>query len=123
MPSMGAMGRRVCLPLLLAACYCMLPGCFGGSSNPSYFPHLVPFGDIIQTHAKPIGPSYYANFDKYAVDLTVRPVDQTNPVRTQYVVMATVRDDKGKPLRDRRIEWMLEGVGHIVEVDESGCAP
>jgi uncharacterized repeat protein (TIGR01451 family) len=123
MPSMAPKGRRVCLALLLAACFFALPGCFGGSSNPSYFPYLLPHFDIIQTHAKPVGPGYFANFDRYAVDLQVRPVDQTNPVRTQYVVVATVRDEKGKPLRDRRIEWMLEGVGHIVEVDEDGCAP
>ncbi|HYV37164.1 MAG TPA: hypothetical protein VE988_15770, partial [Gemmataceae bacterium] len=120
MPSMGAMGRRTCLALLLTACVTALPGCFG-TSNPSYFPNLVPFGEFIQTHAKPIGPSYFANFDPYAVDLVVRPIDQTNPVRTQFVVVATVRDAKGKPLRGRRIEWMLDGVGHIVEVDESGC--
>jgi len=120
---MAPKGRRVCLALLLAACFAALPGCFGFSSNPSYFPYLLPTGDIIQTHAKPIGPGYFANFDRYAVDLQVRPIDQTNPVRTQYVIVATVRDDKGKPLRDRRIEWMLEGVGHIVEVDEDGCAP
>ena len=120
--SMGPMGRRFCLALLLAACFVTLPGCFGGTSNPSYCPYFLPNLDIIQTHAKPISPGYYANFDKYAIDLQVRPVDQTNPVRTQYVVVATVRDEKGKPLRDRRIEWMLEGVGHIVEVDEGGCA-
>jgi uncharacterized repeat protein (TIGR01451 family) len=123
MPSMASMGRRICCALLAAACLIALSGCFGFSSNPSYFPYLLPTFDIIQTHAKPIGPGYFANFDKYAVDLQVRPVDQTNPVRTQYVVVATVRDCNGKPLRDRRIEWMLEGVGHIVEVDEDGCAP
>src|SRR5262249_13659888 len=74
-------------------------------------------------HAKPPGAGYFANFDRYAVDLVVRPLDQTNPVRTQYAVVATVRDAEGKPLRGRRVEWMLEGVGHIVEVDESGCHP
>ena len=29
----------------------------------------------------------------------------------------------GKPRRNRRVEWMLEGVGNIVEVDESGYLP
>ncbi len=119
---MGPKGWRVCLALLLAACIATLPGCFGGTSNPSYFPYLLPTGDIIQTHAKPIGPGYLANFDPYAIDLVVRPIDQTNPVRTQFAIVATVRDDKGRPLRGRRIEWMLEGVGHIVEVDEHGCS-
>jgi uncharacterized repeat protein (TIGR01451 family) len=120
---MGPVGRLICRALMLSGCLLALPGCLGGMSNPSYFPYLISPLDIVQTHAKPPGPGYFANFDKYAVDLVVRPLDQTNPVRTQYVVIATVRDEKGKPLRDRRVEWMLEGVGHIVEVDESGCTP
>src|SRR3712207_8109044 len=40
---------------LLAAGLCLLTGCFGVSQNPSYFPYLHPFGDVIQTHAKPPG--------------------------------------------------------------------
>jgi uncharacterized repeat protein (TIGR01451 family) len=100
-----------------------LSGCFGVSQNPSYFPHLLPTEDIIRTHAKPPGPSYYANFDPHAVRLEVRPVVATNPVRTQHVLIATVYDEKGQPRRNRRIEWMVEGVGNIVEVDESGIFP
>src|SRR5437763_921220 len=121
MGRMAILGRRIRLALLLAACLIALPGCFGGTSNPSYFPYLLPFGDIIQTHAKPISPGYHANFDKYAVRLETRPLDVANPVRTQHVLIATVYDCDGKPLRGRRVEWMLEGVGNIVEVDEDGC--
>src|SRR5438105_3507291 len=117
---MGPIGRRACLALLLAVCVGPLSGCFGGSYSPSYFPHLVLPGDIIQTHAKPPGHSYWCNFDRYAVRLEVRPVDVANPVRTQHVIVATVYDEQGKPLRGRRVEWMLEGVGNIVEVDEDG---
>jgi uncharacterized repeat protein (TIGR01451 family) len=113
--------RRWCLLLLVLASSGLLSGCFGVTQNPSYFPHLVPFGDIIQTHAKPPGPSYYSNYDPHAVRLEVRPVDATNPVRTQHVLVATIYDETGKPRRARRIEWMVEGVGNIVEVDESGC--
>ncbi len=112
-------GHRLCL-WLLAALTCGLAGCFGGNSNPSYFPYLLPFGEVIQTHAKPISPGYYANFDPHAIRLEVRPLEATNQVRTQYVLIATVYDEKGKPRRDRRVEWMLEGVGNIIEVDESG---
>jgi uncharacterized repeat protein (TIGR01451 family) len=115
--------RRLRLCLLLAAGLCALSGCFGVTQNPSYFPWLLPAGDIIQTHAKPLGAGYYANFDPHAVRLEVRPFPQTNPVRTQLVVIATVYDDTGKPRRARRVEWMVEGVGNIVEVDESGCFP
>ena len=106
--------------LLLAALAACASGCFGGNSNPSYFPYLLPFGDVIQTHAKPISPGYYANFDPHAVRLEVRPLESTNQVRTQYVLIATVYDEKSVPRRDRRVEWMLEGVGNLIEVDESG---
>jgi uncharacterized repeat protein (TIGR01451 family) len=115
--------RRLCLTLLLSGSLCALFGCFGVSQNPSYFPYLYHFGDIIPTHAKPPGHGYYANFDPHAVRLEVRPLDATNPVRTQHAIIATVYDENGKPRRDRRVEWMLEGVGNIIEVDESGFFP
>jgi uncharacterized repeat protein (TIGR01451 family) len=108
---------------LLAAGVCLLAGCFGITQNPSYFPHLLPTGDIIRTHAKPPGPGYFANFDPHAVRLEVRPLEATGPVRTQHVLIATVYDEKGEPRRKRRVEWMLEGAGNIVEVDESGFFP
>ena len=50
------------LPLLLAASLCLLSGCFGVTHNPSYFPHLFPFGDIIRTHGKPPGYGYWSQF-------------------------------------------------------------
>ncbi len=114
--------RKLCLTVSAAAA-CLLSGCFGVSQNPSYFPYLLPTGDIIRTHAKPPGSGYYANFDPHAVHLEVRPLESTNPVRTQHVIIATVYDETGMPRRDRRIEWMVEGVGNIVEVDESGYLP
>ena len=116
---MMRVGHRLCL-LLLAALACCSSGCFGGNENPSYFPYLLPFGDVIQTHAKPISPGYYANFDPHAVRLEVRPLESTNQVRTQYVLIATVYDEKSNPRRNRRVEWMVEGVGNLIEVDESG---
>src|SRR6516165_5624290 len=115
--------RRIFPIVSLAAVLVLLTGCFGVSQNPSYFPHLLPTGDIIRTHAKPPGLSYYSNFDPHAVRLEVRPVEATNPVRTQHVLIATVYDEKGVPRRNRRVEWMVEGVGNIVEVDESGFFP
>lgn len=115
--------RRLGL-LLLAACLCgVAPGCFGVSQNPSYFPYLLPFGDVIQTHAKPPGHGYYANFDPHAVRLVVERLESTSQVGTQHVLLATVYDQKNVPRRNRRIEWMAEGSGNIVEVDESGHFP
>jgi uncharacterized repeat protein (TIGR01451 family) len=107
------------LPFTLA----LLAGCYGGSHNPSYFPDLLPFGDIVRTHAKPAGPGYFGEFDKHACRIECFPLEATNPVHTQHVLIATVFDEKGQPRRDRRVEWMLEGVGQIVEVDESGWLP
>ncbi|MCS6852186.1 MAG: DUF11 domain-containing protein [Gemmataceae bacterium] len=117
---LGNVGALVLLGVGLSLLLC---GCFGVAHNPSYFPFLVPSGDIIRTHAKPPGPAFFANFDPRACRLEVRPLEATNPVMTQHVLIATVYDDQGQPLRRRRVEWMLEGVGHIVEVDESGLFP
>jgi uncharacterized repeat protein (TIGR01451 family) len=111
--------RCLCL-LLLASSVCLSCGCLGGNQNPSYFPYLWPFGEAVPTHAKPPGSGYFANFDPKATRLEVRPIECTNPVRTQNVFIATVYDDKNEPLRQRRVEWMLEGEGNIIEVDEHG---
>ena len=48
--------------------------------------------------------------------LDVQPIEAFNPVKTQHIVVATITDEKGHPLRNREVEWMLEGVGSIVDV-------
>ncbi|HXG11910.1 MAG TPA: DUF11 domain-containing protein [Gemmataceae bacterium] len=112
--------RRCWWKLLLAVGLGAAAGCLGLSHNPSYFPHFLPFGNIIRTHGKPSGPSYFANFDPHAVRLEVRPLQAVSPVNRHHVLIATIYDAQGRPRRHRRVEWMLEGAGHIVEVDESG---
>ena len=120
-----ALGAHVVLLSLLSG----VGGCFGFAQNPSYFPYLLPAGDIIQTHAKPISPAYYENFDPHAIRLELRPLkdangqDVTNQVRTQHVLIATIYDEKDVPRRSRRVEWMIEGAGSIMEVDEAGTSP
>jgi len=111
--------QRLCL-LLLASGMCLPCACF--NQNPSYFPYLVPFGETVPTHAKPPGSGYFANFDPLAFRIELRgpPGEIANPVRTQTVYIATVYDDKNEPLRQRRVEWLLEGEGNIMEVDEHG---
>ena len=112
------------LPSLIMMLLCVaLVGCFGGSHNPSYFPWYLPPGDIIPTHAKPPGLGYFKNFDPKAVRLDVSPSRCSNPVNTQQVLIATVYDEDGDARRSRRVEWILDGPGHIVEVDESGYFP
>jgi hypothetical protein len=107
---------------MLAPVFGCAAGCFGVSQNPSYFPYWLPTGDLVQTHAKPIAPGYYANFDPHAVELAVQPTGTTSPVGSQVVILATVRDADGTPQRQRRVEWMVTG-GNLVEVDESGVFP
>lgn len=115
-------GRRFLL--LFALTVCALGGC--NTHNPAYFPHyFFPFGDIVPTHAKPGGPGYFKNFDPHAVRIEVRPLgtsdnNTANQVRTQHVLLATVYDEDNQPRRSRRVEWMIDGVGNILEVDESG---
>ena len=113
----GLLGLWILIPTLGCA-----TGCLGVSQNPGYFPHLLPAGDDIATHAKPIGASYYANFDPHAVDVAVEPATMTSQVGSQVVILATVRDAAGAPLRNRRVEWIVTG-GNLVEVDESGILP
>ena len=115
--------RRLIAPLVLSAGVALLVGCLGGTQNTSYFPWLLPTGDVIRTHAKPPGLGYFANFDPHACRLEVRPEEATAPVRCQQVLIATIYDENGKPRRNRRVEWIVQGAGSIVEVDESGYLP
>ena len=100
----------------------LVAGCLSG--NPSYFPYLLPAGDpAVQSHARPPGPGYFGNYDPHACRIVVRPELCTSPVRGTQVLIATVYDADGIPRRNRRVEWMVEGPGSIVEVDESGYLP
>lgn len=110
------------LPAALVALLMLLPGCIGGSANPSRLGNLPP-GNIIRTHAKPPLRGNYHNFDRHAKQLTVTPVNAVNQVQTQHILIATVCDDEGNGRRNRRVEWHVTGKGHIVEVDESGILP
>jgi uncharacterized repeat protein (TIGR01451 family) len=97
----------------------------GMSGCQNTMPHSMTWpgtGDIVPTHAKPPEGGYYQNWDPYAVSLEVTPIEDLNPVRTQHVLVATVKDKDGKALPNRRVEWIVaEGsVGDLIEVDESG---
>ncbi len=79
-------------------------------------------GDEIKTHPKPPEGGYYSDWDPFAGTIELTPADDVNPVKTQHVLIATVRDKNGQPLPNRRVEWIISdgSVGDIVEVDESG---
>ena len=103
--------------LVLASLALPAAGC---SYNPGYFPWVIPPGPVSQTHAKPrLG--YFRDYDRKAVRLGVTPSGQaTAPLGSQIVLVATVYDKDGQARRDRRVEWMIDGPGNIVEADESG---
>ncbi|MBP7933595.1 MAG: DUF11 domain-containing protein [Phycisphaerae bacterium] len=79
-------------------------------------------GDTVPTHPKPPEGGYHKDWDPYAATIELTPATDVNPVRTQHVLVATVKDKEGKPLPNRRVEWIISNgsVGDIVEVDESG---
>ncbi len=98
-------------------------GCyvFSPSQNPAQlYWGLAPAGGIYQTHAKPAGKGYYANYDPYACRVEVRPKTNSTQVGGIQVFMATVYDQQGAARRGRRVEWLIEGPGQIIEVDEGG---
>jgi uncharacterized repeat protein (TIGR01451 family) len=106
---------------IVAALALALAGC---AYNPGYFPYLLPGGHIKQEHAKPRGHGYFKNFDPKACKLEVTPGPMiTAPVGSQVVLVGTVFDNDGQPRRSRRVEWMVDGPGNIVEADESGIYP
>ncbi len=107
--------------ILLAVAVLAAAGLVGCSVH---MPHSLTLGTgvVERTHSEPAEGGYYTNWDPYAVTLEVVPVEDVNPVGTQHVLIATVKDKDGKTLPNRRVEWTLAGgsVGDIVEVDESG---
>lgn len=105
--------------LTLAGVVALMQGCSSHMPHSFTWPSTRP---TMQTHPKPPEGGYYKNWDPHAVTLEVTPINDVNPVQTQHVLVATIRDKNGKPLPNRRVEWIIsEGsVGDIVEVDESG---
>lgn len=82
-------------------------------------------GPVIPSHGEPGGCCYYKDWDPVAASIELTPAEDTNPVATQHVLIATVMDKDGKPLIGRRVEWLIlnPSVGAFVEVDESGYRP
>src|SRR5262249_3592980 len=83
---------------------------------------FLPLGDSPRSDSR---PAARASGDPEAdgVALEVKPLGPScSTVGTQFVVVATVRDADGKPARWRRLEWMLEGAGHIIEAAEGALS-
>src|SRR4051794_29948148 len=67
--------------------------------------------------------NFFGKGDPAAVRLDVRALPCSNAVRSPCVLVASVIDAQGKPLQGRRVDWLLEGVGHILAVDDRGVLP
>ena len=109
------MSRFLVLAAVLAC------GC--NTANPTSFPWWGFPGTTTQTHAKPGGSAYFRNFDPKACRLELTPTNASCRPGGQQVLVATVYDKDGVPRRKRRVEWIVEGPGNIVELDESGIMP
>src|SRR4051812_40000380 len=105
---------RQAVRLLLALGVLAAAGCSGTSPGSSSISLGLPTWDVIRTAARPAG------LDSHAARLEVTPLESTGPTRAELLIVATVTDEDGQPRRSRRVEWLGEGVGNIVEVDETG---
>jgi uncharacterized repeat protein (TIGR01451 family) len=111
--------ERLSILLVAVAAVGMFAGCRDHMPHSATWPYG---GDQIPSHPNPPEGGYYTNWDPFAQRIEVTPVVDVNPVNTQHVFVATVYDAEGKPLPNRRVEWMIApgSVGTFVEVDESG---
>ncbi len=102
-----------------------LSGLVAGGGCRKHMPHAFTWpatGDIIPTHPKPPSCGYYKDWDPYSATIELTPLTDVNPVGSQHILVATVRDKHGDPLPNRRVEWIISqgSVGDIIEVDSSG---
>src|SRR5262249_48157031 len=107
-------------------CCLALAGCTGVARDPGPAPIPPPASlpssplssDRPRTPAEPTSRVATRDFESHGRGVVIRPVEASNAVRTQCVVVATVYDDNGEPRPGRRVDWTLEGAGQIVEVAE-----
>jgi uncharacterized repeat protein (TIGR01451 family) len=102
-----------CAPPLLALL--LAAGCSGAPIRAA-----SPNADAVRTQAQSPFFGLLSNTDPHAVRLDVRALPCSNAVRDHCVLIATVIDAQGKPLRGKRIEWTLEGVGQVLDADTRG---
>lgn len=85
---------------------------------------IKPFtSEIIRTRPH---EGYMSNYDPTQHSITARHADgkTTNPVMTQHILVASVKDETGRPLGGKRVEWIVadtpHGTGNLVAVDPTG---
>ena len=98
--------RRNRIAWLFAACAAV--GCHTDSRDKSALD--LPSADQVRSRLA-LGPK--------AARLEVSPAEAANKTKAQQVLVATVYDADGQPRRDERVEWAIDGPGHIAASDES----
>jgi uncharacterized repeat protein (TIGR01451 family) len=107
---------RGMVALVVATGCALAAGCLGPNPN-----HPAAGDPAVQTGNKP--PAAFTDYDRHASRVVVRPDVGTARVGAAQVFIATVYDADGHPRPKRRVEWIVEGPGTIIEVDESGYVP
>ncbi len=108
--------RRTRRGWLLPAVALLLSGCVGGTPNVS----SQASGPVVRTAAAPPAQNTVLHSDLPVFRIEARPLDESAPVQTQHLIIATVSEGVGKTRRKRRIDWQLQGAGSIVKVDDGG---
>jgi uncharacterized repeat protein (TIGR01451 family) len=90
--------------------------CAGCVSSPSGQPADV----ITRAYASPANRGFFAAFQTTAARLDVNQVPPSSPIGSRLVLVAAVSDDAGQPLKRRRVEWNIGGLGEIIQVDGNG---
>jgi len=98
-------------------------GCYSVVADAPQIPQPPPTSGITTTAAKPLEPASFANLNSAGVRIEVTPLESSAPTKTQLLIVAAVADEHGRPRRGRKVDWQVDGVGEIVQVDESGYLP
>ncbi len=111
-------GQRSCLlvsrsPCLLVLCLLSSPGCLRKpvTTSASPFSGMTPAAVNVRIESRPAMPPNGGSSASATPNIT-------SPVGSQVVLIATATDGRGNPLTKQKIEWLLEGVGSILEVDK-----
>ena len=100
-----------CAPALL--CLLLAAGCTSTAPKPA-----TTGAEPVKSQTKSPFFGFLTNTDPHAVRIDVRALPCGNSVRSPCVLVATVIDEQGQPLRGKRVEWTLEGAGHILAADD-----
>jgi uncharacterized repeat protein (TIGR01451 family) len=98
-------------------------GCYAVSQTSSYSPQSPPAPEIPADSPKAADRTPNADPEQVGVHVEVTALESAGPTKTQFLITAAVTDKYARPRRGRRVDWLVEGVGEVVEVDATGYPP